>query len=55
MYPNGQPSADQSRSKVGADHPCYRDEVAQQNFIAAIARLLQIDNIWPGWAKPQPP
>ena len=32
VYPKGQPSFDQSRSKVGADHPCYRDEVAQQLF-----------------------
>ena len=32
VYPKGQPNTDQSRSKVGADHPCYRGEVAQQLF-----------------------
>ena len=32
MYPKGQPSTDQSRSKVGADHPCYHDEVPQQLY-----------------------
>ena len=40
VYPKGQPSADQSRSKVGADHPCYRREVAQQLFkVEIIMRL----------------
>ena len=32
VYPKGQSNTDQSRSKVRADHPCYRDEVAQQLF-----------------------
>ena len=44
MHPKGQPSTDQSRYKVGADHPCYRDEVAQQLFKIEIS-------IRPGWAE----
>ena len=48
VYPKGQPSTDQSRSKVGADHLCYRGEVAQQLFKNEIIIL-------PGWAKPQRP
>ena len=31
MYPEGQWSTDQSRSEVGAEHPCSRDELAQHS------------------------
>ena len=47
-YPIGQQCTDQSRSKVGAEHPCSRDELAQQ--------LFKTDGLpRPGWARPHRP
>ena len=47
-YPIGQQFTDQSWSKVGAEHPCSRDELAQQ--------LFKTDDLpRPGWARPHKP
>ena len=48
MYPEGQWSTDQSRSEVGAEHPCSRNELAQQLFKTE-------DLLRPGWARPRRP
>ena len=48
VYPEGQWSTDQSRSEVAAEHPCSRDELAQQLF--KTENLLR-----PGWARPRRP
>ena len=48
LHPEGQWSTDQSRSEVGAEHPCSRDELAQQ--------LLKTEDLLrPGWARPRRP
>ena len=47
-YPVGQQCTDQSRSKVGAEHPCSREELAQQLFKTD-------DPPRQGWASPHRP
>ena len=49
VHPNGQPSTDQSRSKVGADQPCYRGEVAQQLYKIALISLIGHSCWTPSW------
>ena len=48
MCPEGQLSTDQSRSEVGAEHPCSRDKLAQQLFKTE-------DLLWSSWARPRRP
>ena len=48
VYYEGQWITDQSRFEVEAEHPCSRDELAQQLFKIE-------DLLWPGTARPRRP